>query len=1073
MRRRLTFLLSLLVLSIGLVSAQVSKVTGVVVSAEDGEPVIGASVLVVGTNLGTITDIDGKYEIANVPADAKHLRISYVGMETQQVSIKPGMIRTELRSDTEVIDEVVVVAYGTAKKSSFTGSASVVGAKNIEKRAITNATSALEGNTSGVQVTSALGQPGESASVRIRGFGSVNASNAPLYVVDGAVYNGDISNINPSDIESMTVLKDAASTSLYGSSAGNGVILITTKKGSNTSGGTGITLNISQGWSSRAYDDYARVGVYDYYPLQWQMLKNSRISSGDTAEEAALYASENIIDELKYNPFVGVADTEIVGTDGRLNPAANALKWGDDLDWEDAAYSTGYRQEYNVSYNSSNEKSDSYASVGYLKDNGYMLKTDFERYSGRVNYNVYPVKWFKSGVNLGLVRTNSNYSTSTSDNSSGYSNLSRFIRTMAPIYPVHKHDLETGEYLDAENNSTTDPSQYTYDYEGARISSNGRDAIAETLWNEREISNMNTTARVYATIMPIEGLSLTVNYALENTDLRRKVYENPLVGDGTSRPGRLNLLTTRTLTQTFNQLINYNKSFGNHTFDILLGHENYEYKYEYEYAMKIGEVISGIYDLENFTSINELSSYTNRYRKEGYFGRLNYDYADKYYASISYRHDGSSRFSKDNRWGNFWSFGASWRISEEDFMKDISWLSNLKLRASYGQTGNDAILDADDDASYYPYQLLYTLGVNNASEAGIYLSSLVDTNLKWETQVSADVAIEFGLFDNRLTGSLEYFTKQSKDLLFDTSIPLSNGVSSIVQNIGKVKNNGVEFDLNYQLLRRNDWTFSIGVNGTHIKNKVTQLPAGNENGIVTGSKKYMVGHSIYEFWLRQWYGVNPENGDGLYYLDTDAYNEADGTLSESVKSTLVTIDGKQLTNSYRYAKYDYSGSAIPKLYGGFNFNLGYKDFELSAVFSYSLGGKVLDLTYADLMATDEFGYAMSEDVKKAWQKPGDITDVPRLDANSTHATSIGQSYSTRWLTNANYLNLRTVTLSYNLPAKWLHHVMVKNARLSVSAENLFMIKARQGLNPQANYAGVSYNEYMPARNITLGLNVSF
>lgn len=1073
MRRRLTFLLSLLVLSIGLVSAQVSKVTGVVVSAEDGEPVIGASVLVVGTNLGTITDIDGKYEIANVPADAKHLRISYVGMETQQVSIKPGMIRTELRSDTEVIDEVVVVAYGTAKKSSFTGSASVVGAKNIEKRAITNATSALEGNTSGVQVTSALGQPGESASVRIRGFGSVNASNAPLYVVDGAVYNGDISNINPSDIESMTVLKDAASTSLYGSSAGNGVILITTKKGSNTSGGTGITLNISQGWSSRAYDDYARVGVYDYYPLQWQMLKNSRISSGDTAEEAALYASENIIDELKYNPFVGVADTEIVGTDGRLNPAANALKWGDDLDWEDAAYSTGYRQEYNVSYNSSNEKSDSYASVGYLKDNGYMLKTDFERYSGRVNYNVYPVKWFKSGVNLGLVRTNSNYSTSTSDNSSGYSNLSRFVRTMAPIYPVHKHDLETGEYLDAENNSTTDPSQYTYDYEGARISSNGRDAIAETLWNEREISNMNTTARVYATIMPIEGLSLTVNYALENTDLRRKVYENPLVGDGTSGPGRLNLLTTRTLTQTFNQLINYNKSFGNHTFDILLGHENYEYKYEYEYAMKIGEVISGIYDFENFTSINELSSYTNRYRKEGYFGRLNYDYADKYYASISYRHDGSSRFSKDNRWGNFWSFGASWRISEEDFMKDISWLSNLKLRASYGQTGNDAILDADDDASYYPYQLLYTLGVNNASEAGIYLSSLVDTNLKWETQVSADVAIEFGLFDNRLTGSLEYFTKQSKDLLFDTSIPLSNGVSSIVQNIGKVKNNGVEFDLNYQLLRRNDWTFSIGVNGTHIKNKVTQLPAGNENGIVTGSKKYMVGHSIYEFWLRQWYGVNPENGDGLYYLDTDAYNEADRTLSESVKSTLVTIDGKQLTNSYRYAKYDYSGSAIPKLYGGFNFNLGYKDFELSAVFSYSLGGKVLDLTYANLMATDEFGYAMSEDVKKAWQKPGDITDVPRLDANSTHATSIGQSYSTRWLTNANYLNLRTVTLSYNLPAKWLHHVMVKNARLSVSAENLFMIKARQGLNPQANYAGVSYNEYMPARNITLGLNVSF
>lgn len=1073
MKKRLTLLFPMLILSVGLVMAQVSKVTGVVVSAEDGQPIIGASVLVVGTNMGTVTDVDGKFDLSRVPATAKHLRISYIGMETQQVTIKDGVMHIELRNDSEVMDEVVVVAYGTAKKSSFTGSASVVGAKSIEKRALTNATSALEGNTSGVQVTSALGQPGESASVRIRGFGSVNASNAPLYVVDGAVYNGDISNINPTDIESMTVLKDAASTSLYGSSAGNGVILITTKKGSNTSGGAGITLNISQGWSNRAYNDYARVGVYDYYPLQWQMLKNSYITSGASAAEAAQQASAGIIDQLKYNPFVGIADGEIVGTDGLLNPAASALKWGDDLDWEDAAYSTGYRQEYNVSYNGSTEKSDSYASVGYLKDNGYMLKTDFERYSGRVNYNVYPVKWFKSGVNLGVVRTNSNYSTSTSDNSSAYSNLSRFVRTMAPIYPVHKHDLETGAYLDADNNPTTDPSQYTYDYDGARISNNGRDAIAETLWNNREISNMNTTARVYATITPIEGLSLTVNYALENTDLRRKVYENPLVGDGTAGPGRLNLLTTRTLTQTFNQLINYSKSFGKHSFDVLLGHENYEYKYEYEYAMKLGEVISGIYDFENFTSISELSSFTNRYRKEGYFGRLNYDYADKYYLSVSYRHDGSSRFSKDNRWGNFWSFGASWRISEENFMKDVNWIDNLKLRASYGQTGNDAILDADSDASYYPYQLLYTLGINNATESGIYLSNLSNTNLKWETQVSTDVAIEFGLFDSRLTGSLEYFIKQSKDLLFDTSIPLSNGVSSIVQNIGKVKNNGVEFDLNYQFIRRNDWTLSIGVNGTHIKNEVTQLPAGNENGIVTSSKKYMVGHSIYDFWLRQWYGVNPDNGDGLYYLDTEAYNEADGTLSESVKSTLVTIDGKQLTNSYRYAKYDYSGSAIPKLYGGFNFNLGYKDFELSAVFSYSLGGKVLDLTYANLMDVGEFGYAMSEDVKKAWQKPGDITDVPRLDANSTHSTSIGQSYSTRWLTSANYLNLRTITLSYNFPAKWLHHIMVKNARLSVSAENLFMLKARQGLNPQANYAGVSYNEYMPARNITLGLNVSF
>ena len=268
----------------------------------------------------------------------------------------------------------------------------------------------------------------------------MNASNTPLYVVDGTIYNGSIGDINPADIESMTILKDAASTSLYGSSAGNGVILITTKKGKG-SGGTGVNLTINQGWSNRAYSDYAKVGIREYYPLQWQMLKNSYISSGKTAAEAASLASAEIGSTLKYNPFTGIADNEIVGTDGLLNPAANSLKWGDDLDWEDAAFKTGYRQEYNLSYNTKTDKSDTYASIGYLNDNGYMLKTDFERYSGRLNYNIYPVKWFKTGLNVGVTRTLSNYSTSDSGSSSSYSNLTRYIRTMAPIYPVHKHDL--------------------------------------------------------------------------------------------------------------------------------------------------------------------------------------------------------------------------------------------------------------------------------------------------------------------------------------------------------------------------------------------------------------------------------------------------------------------------------------------------------------------------------------------------------------------------------------------------------------------------------------------------------
>ena len=1081
MKKRVLFTLACLFLWTGMAMAQVSRITGVVVSAEDNEPIVGASVLVKGTTLGTITDMNGRYSINNIPVNAKSLVISFVGMKTQELAIKGGEQRVVMQSDTELIDEVVVVAYGTQKNSSFTGAASTVGAKSIEKRAITNVTAALEGNASGVQVTAATGQPGESSSIRIRGFGSVNASNAPLYVVDGTIYNGSIGDINPADIESMTILKDAASTSLYGSSAGNGVILITTKKGKE-SGGTGVNLTINQGWSNRAYKDYKKVGIYDYYPLQWEMLKNSYITSGKDAATAASLATSKIGSTLKYNPFVGVADDAIVGTDGKLNSSADALKWGDDLDWEDAAFKTGYRQEYNLSYNTKTEKSDTYASVGYLNDDGYMIKTDFERYSGRLNYNVYPTKWFKTGLNLGVTRTVSNYSTSDSGNSSSYSNLTRFIRTMAPIYPVHKHDLETGAYLDANGKATTDPGEYIYDYEGTRLSNNGRDAIAETEFNQRELVRVNQTGHTYLTLTPVEGLNLTANYSINNIDYRRKVYENPYVGDGTAGPGRLNQMSTRTLTQTFNQLITYSKSIGNHNFDVLLGHENYSYKYEYLYGMKTQETVSGMYEFGNFVNISSLSSYTDTYKKEGYFGRINYDYAHKYYASLSYRHDGSSRFAKENRWGNFWSFGAGWRISEEAFMKDVKWVNNLKLRASYGETGNDNILDSDGDPDYYPYQTLYGLGYKNGSEAGAYFTVIANPSLKWETQISTDIALEFGLFD-RLTGTIEYFKKDSKDLLFDVSQPASVGVTSIIQNIGKVTNSGVEIELDYNAFKNKDWSVSVGANATFVKNKIKNLPATmKENGYISGSKKWLEGKSIYEFWLRQWHGVDPQTGDGLYVADVSKYNQGnigtgDGNITQSqfdeYKKTVVTIDGKELTNSYTYAKYDFSGSSIPDVYGGFNVRVSYKNFDLAAVFSYQLGGQILDTNYATMMSMTEFGYAQSPDLLKAWKQAGDITEVPRIDNSAAHTTNIGQSYSTRWLTSSDYLNLRSVTIGYQLPKTWLSKVMLKSARLNLTAENLFMLKARQGLNPMANYSGVTYNEYMPSRNITLGLNVSF
>lgn len=437
-RLKVIVFFSLFILSMGVMFAQSQgRITGKVVD-ENGDPLPGVSVMVKGTAVGVSTDIDGNYTLS-LPSNAKQLVFSLIGAQSKEVAVANNLT-VVLQSEDTALDEVIVVAYGTAKKSSFTGSASTIGTKQIENRALTSVSSAIEGNSSGVQVTSASGQPGSDVSIRIRGFGSVNASNEPLYVVDGVVFNGNLSDINPADIESISILKDGAATALYGASAGNGVVLITTKKGTEAAS---VNVSITQGWSRRAYNDYSRVNIWDYYPLQWEMLKNSYVTAGRTEAEAAALASavasttgnDGIFDKLKYNPFLGIANDAIVGTDGTLNAGATTLKWGDDLDWENAAYGTGYRQEYVVSYNSKTDKSDTYGSVGYLNDEGYMLNTGYERYSGKINYNIYPTKWFRTGINLGVGRINSNYSSSVASSSGAFSNLVSFTRYMAPYTP--------------------------------------------------------------------------------------------------------------------------------------------------------------------------------------------------------------------------------------------------------------------------------------------------------------------------------------------------------------------------------------------------------------------------------------------------------------------------------------------------------------------------------------------------------------------------------------------------------------------------------------------------------------
>ncbi|MDR3137286.1 MAG: TonB-dependent receptor [Tannerellaceae bacterium] len=1055
MKKRVGFIwvLALWIAGVQALSAQQTSLTGIVLGEEDGEPIIGASVVVKGASTGTITDIDGRFAL-DAPKGAT-LIISYVGMKP--IEIKPldnKPLRLIMSVDARALDEVIVVAYGTAKKSSFTGSATAVGAQILEKRVLSNVTSALEGSVSGLQVTSGMGQPGSTPSFRIRGFGSINSSTTPLIILDGAVFDGNLADINPNDIESMTVLKDAASTSLYGASAGNGVILVTSKSGKGDSGSHSVNLSISQGFSQRGIPEYDRLDVFQYYPAQWQMLRNKYQygSSALSALEANQKASDNIASTLIYNPFKGIDPKEIVSVDGLLNPNATQLLYGDDLDWEGEFFGTGHIQDYNLSFTSKSDKSDAFASVNYQDNKGYALATGMERFTGRVNYNIYPVKWFKAGLNISAAHSISQNTTADdSGNSTAYNNFFQFSRLMAPIYPIHKHDDITGEYiLDATG-------QKIYDYESARLTHTGRDALVETLWNERGYERDQYNGRTFAEFTFLPGLKLNLSANLEGRNQHYRTYENIFVGDGKGS-GRMDIEHRRYRTHQFNQLLTYQTALNNHHLDLLAGHESYGYRYEYLHGTRQGESIAGLHEFGNFVTINTLSSFTDSYKKEGYLFRANYDFDDRYYASLSYRHDGSSRFYKDNRWGDFWSAGLSWRLDQEDFLSSAEWVDNLKFRASYGETGNDKLLNSSGGNIYYAWQTLFNL-TSSADESGVYFDSFGNKDLQWETVVSSDAAVEFGLF-GRLSGSIEYYNRYSRSLLFSVPTPTSTGVADIYKNMGRIDNYGVEINLEGDVYKTPEWRVNLGANASTITNRIKSLPPETPT-IVSGTKRYEVGHSRYDFWLRQYVGVDPETGNALYLFDAENQIE-DATVFEK--------DGKQVTTTLTKALYAYSGSTIPKVYGGFHATVDYKEFELSAIFSYQLGGKMLDGGYQALMSVTEYGYAMHTDVLKAWKQPGDITDVPRLD------DSRGSNFdgtSTRWLISSDYLNVKSITLSYGLPKKFLRPIGFKSLRLSVSAENLWQFNARKGLNAAAEFNGIVYNAYLPARTLTASLNLSF
>ncbi|MDO9681101.1 MAG: TonB-dependent receptor [Bacteroidales bacterium] len=1046
----------LLVLAVGLASAQNIQVTGTVTDASTGEPVMFASVMLKGTSVGVATDQMGKFTI-NAPANGI-LIFSFIGYTTLELPINGrAILDVKMSPDAVYLEDVLVVAYQTVRRSSFTGSAATVKQDQIERILSTNVTKSLAGAVPGVQVVGGSGQPGSSANIRIRGIGSVNASSAPLYVVDGAAYDGDINAIPTDDIESISVLKDAAAAALYGARGANGVIMVTTKKG--RVGKATVNAKINIGTSSRAIEEYERVDSKQYYELMWEGWRNARvIAGGMTPEAAAAQASgtttNGIVAKMGgYNPF-NVANGLVIGLDGKLNPAAQLLYQDD---WIEALSQKGIRQDYNVNVSGGVDQTTYYLSLGYINEKGHLKWSSFDRFTGRIGLSTRVNKWFKIDGNISGTSANT---ANLLAEGTYTSNPFYYGRMMGPVYPIYQRN-DDGSIKKMNDGSPAydmggGNTVYTWAGHTRPYAPNSNLMVTLPLDDRSNMRNQ-LSARMSAEFTILKDLTLRVSGSTDMTNTLFTTYQNNKFGDagvtltGAGVSGRSTKQYTGSQSYTFNQVLTYNKSFGSHNLNFLVGHENYQWDRRIVSATRTNfkidskELVAG--------SVAEGStSYSDIYTLEGYFANASYAFSNKYFLSGSYRYDGSSRFSSDSRWGGFWSVGASWRANVEPFMSTLHWLDDLRVKASYGEQGND------DIGNYYGYQSLFTIsGYNNGNFNGAFYSQLANNELKWEKNGNFNVGVDFSLF-TRVRGQVEYFIRKSDNLLFQVPLPQSAGLHIKWDNIGSMKNNGIEFQLAADIIKTKDFVWTFDINGTHYKNEITKMPVGPDGKfqeIISGTKKLSVGHSIFDFWLREWAGVDKADGSALYYKD--------------IKDSEGKVTGRETTKDQNAGSYYYLGSSIPELYGGITNTVKFYGFDLAVFLIYQLGGKMYDTNYAALMHPGTFGSHMHVDLLNRWTSANTNTDIPRLQ----NAYAAPTAASSRWLTSASFLSLRNITLGYSVPSRLLKPLNLSAVRLFATGDNLAMYAKRKGMDPQQTFGGTSDHTYIPNKIISLGLNITF
>ena len=1071
MKRKLMLLLACLFVGIGLVTAQTQTITGVVISEEDGQPVIGASVLVKGTQLGTITGVDGDFTLPNVPSSANTLQISYIGMQTQEVGIK-SHVKVTMRSDAEMLEEVMVVAFGTAKKSAFTGSATVVSAEKLEQSQVTSVTDALAGAVPGVTLTSNNGAPGASASIKIRGFSSLNAGNDPLIIVDGAPYSGDLSNINPNDVESMTVLKDAASNALYGARGANGVIIITTKR-ANMSGEAKVTFDAKWGANTRALKKYDVItDPAMYYEMHYGAMKNYYMNQMNMSDQAAwIEANNNLFGSnggLGYNVFTVPEGQYLIGQNGKLNPYATLgrvvnYKGRDYLltpdDWDKVGSRTGLRQEYNFSISAANEKSSFYVSLGYLGNEGITEGSDLKRLTGRLKADYQAKKWMKVGANMSYARFDSN-SLGNNGASTSTANVWAFTTQMAPIYPAYVRNADGSIMLDGNGIGMMDY--------GSGINAGMQrpfipdaNPIQDNKLNTRNAEGNALSGNAFVDITPLPGLKVTINGTFNLDETRFTYVYNPYYGQFDSTGGTVSKYNQRDYDYNLQQLVSYATSFGDNNFDILLGHEYYDYRLNYLGASKSKMFSQDNHELDGAVIDGQAAtSYKRRRNNEGYFGRLQYNFDERIFGSASLRRDASSRFHPDYRWGTFWSVGGAWLINKESWFY-APWVQELKIKASVGSQGNDNIGD-------FRYTDVFDI-INSDNKVGTAFYSKGTKDITWETNTNFNIGAEFQLW-NRVTGSIEYYRRKTSDMLFSFSVAPSLGYSSYFDNVGNMVNSGVEMDFNVNIFNTRNFTWDVNLNISTLKNRLTMLDPDKQISTEyaadgKGYKGYSSGNffiaedlPMFTWRMKEYAGVN-EDGESLWYRNT--------------KDEEGNVTGRETTKTYADADYYITEeTSIPKVYGGFGTKLKVYGVDFGINFTYQIGGKQYDGTYAYFMSSPSgsAGSNYHKDLLNAWTPENTGSNIPRFQLNDQYSAAA----STRFLTNASFLNIQNINVGYTLPSRWTKKMAISSLRLYMSAENVFYWSKRKGFDPRQSYdETTNATYYSPMRTISGGVTFEF